>query len=43
MLSILDAAIVMAPDANKSILEEACLLTPEVSAASAKDVVIAVN
>ncbi len=38
-----DAAVVMATDANKSILAAAGLLTAEVSAASANDLVIAVS
>ena len=38
-----DAAVVMATDANKSILSAAGLLTEEISAASANDLVIAVS
>ncbi len=38
-----DAAVVMATEANKGILREAGLLTPEAEAASANDLVIAIN
>src|SRR3990172_5973189 len=38
-----DAAIVMATEANKSILNEAGLLTAEIEAASANDLVLAVS
>ncbi len=38
-----DAAVVMATEANKGILREAGLLTPEVEAASPNDLVIAVS
>ena len=41
--SITDTAVVIAIEANKCILEEACLLTPAASAASANYLVIAVN
>lgn len=40
---VLDAAVVMATDANKSILKEAGLLTPAVEQASANDLVVAVS
>lgn len=38
-----DAAVVMATEANKGILREAGLLTPEAEAASTNDLVIAIN
>ncbi len=40
---IVDAAVVMATDANKGILKEASMLTPEAQAASPNDLVIAVR
>lgn len=40
---VTDAAVVMATEANKGILKEAGLLTPEVSAASQNDLVIGIN
>ena len=40
---VTDAAVVMATEANKAILKEAGLLTPESEAASANDLVIAVS
>ncbi|MFN8454195.1 MAG: acyl-CoA synthetase FdrA [Anaerolineae bacterium] len=40
---VLDAAVVMATEANKSILKEAGLLTPAVEQATANDLVIAVS
>ena len=40
---VLDAAIVMATEANKGILKEAGLLTPQAAAASANDLVIAIS
>jgi FdrA protein len=40
---VLDAAVVMATEANKGILKEAGLLTPEAESASPNDLVIAVN
>jgi len=38
-----DAAVVMATEANKAILKEASLLTPEAAAASPNDLVIAIH
>jgi len=43
MGSVIDAAVVMATEANKSILKQAGLLTPEAQAASPNDLVIAVS
>ncbi len=40
---VLDAAVVMGTDANKGILKEAGLLTPEAQAATANDLIIAVR
>lgn len=40
---VIDAAVVMATEANKAILKEAGLLTPEAAAASPNDLVIAVH
>lgn len=40
---VIDAAVVMATEANKGILKEAGLLTPEADAASPNDLVIAVS
>jgi len=40
---VIDAAVVMATEANKGILRQAGLLTPEADAASPNDLVIAVN
>ena len=40
---IADAAVIMATEANKNILREAGLLTPEAQAAAANDLVIAVS
>ena len=40
---VTDAAVVMATEANKAILKEASLLTPEAAAASPNDLVIAIH
>jgi hypothetical protein len=43
MAGVKDAAVVMGTEANKSILEQSGLLTPEAQAASPNDLVIAVQ
>jgi FdrA protein len=43
MPGVQDAAVVMGTEANKSILEQSGLLTPEAQAATPNDLVIAVN
>jgi succinyl-CoA synthetase alpha subunit len=43
MAGVKDAAVVMGTEANKSILKQAGMLTPEAEAASPNDLVIAVN
>ena len=40
---VADAAVIMATEANKNILRDAGLLTPEAQAASPNDLVIAVS